>query len=156
MNSVRLLRHQISGAHLYLCFVILDTEHILIRQAREKAGFSQTEMAEELGVGRTSYIAFETGRTKLYNKLVGKMSALLGIPPEELLFGRRPDETLFYDPSAMDEWRQGIVEDYERRLTRLQEQLDSANRIIACQDAHIQTLNRSNQYLLEQVGEGSK
>lgn len=136
--------------------MILDTEHILIRQAREKAGFSQTEMAEELGVGRTSYIAFETGRTKLYNKLVGKMSAQLGISPEELLFGRRPDESLLRDESAMEEWRRDIVDKYERRLTRLQEHLDSANRIIACQDAHIQTLNRSNQYLLEQLGKGPK
>ena len=136
--------------------MILDTEHILIRQAREKAGFSQTEMAEELGVGRTSYITFETGRTKLYNKLVGKMSAMLGIPPEELLFGRRPDENLLRDESAMEEWRRGLVENYERRLAGLQEQLDSANRIIACQDAHIQTLNRSNQYLLEQLGKGPK
>ena len=131
--------------------MILDTEHILIRQARERAGYSQTEMAEELGVGRTSYIAFETGRTKLYNKLVGKMAGLLGISPEELLFGPRPDKAVLREQASLEEWRQNIVEDYERRLSVLQERLDAANRIISYQDTSIQSLTQANQYLVEQL-----
>ena len=129
----------------------LDSVHIPIRQAREQAGFSQTEMAEELDVGRTTYIAFETGRTKLYNRLVGKMSDRLGITPEELLFGRRPDEALLRDQSSLEEWKQSIVEDFERQLAALNEKLEAANKIISYQDANIRTLTQTNQDLLEQL-----
>ena len=131
--------------------MVLDSLHIPIRQAREQAGFSQTEMAEELGVGRTTYIAFETGRTKLYNKLVGKMCARLGITPEELLFGQRPDEALLRDQSTLEEWKRNIVDEFEQRLAALNVKLDAASKIISYQDNNIRTLTETNQYLLEQL-----
>ena len=131
--------------------MVLDSVHIPIRQAREQAGFSQTEMAEELGVGRTTYIAFETGRTKLYNRLVDKMSDRLGITPEELLFGRRPDEVLLRDQASLDEWKRNLVDDFERKLAVVNERLEAANKIISYQDANIRTLTETNQYLLEQL-----
>ena len=131
--------------------MLLDTVHTHIRQAREKAGFSQTEMAEELGVGRTSYIAFENGRTRMFNPIAGKMATRLGISLEELLFGRRPDEELLRDQTALDAWKRATVEDYEQRLAILQDKLDAANRIISYQDANIRTLSESNQYLISQL-----
>ncbi len=129
----------------------LDSEHIRIRQAREQAGFSQIEMAEELGVGRTTYISFETGRTKLYNKLVTKMADRLGFEPEELLYGQRPDEALLRDQSTLEEWKRNIVDEFEQRLAALNEKLDAASKIISYQDNNIRTLTQTNQYLLEQL-----
>ena len=108
-------------------------------------------MAEELGVGRTTYISFETGRTKLYNKLVTKMADRLGFAPEELLYGQRPDEALLRDQASIDDWKRSLVNDYEQRIAILQDKLDAANKIISYQDANIQTLTQSNQYLLEQL-----
>lgn len=131
--------------------MLLDTVHTHIRQAREKAGFSQTEMAEELGVGRTSYIAFESGRTRLFNPIAGKMAERLGLTTEELLFGRRPDEGLLRDQESLDAWKRATIEDYEQRLAILQDKLDAADRIISYQDANIRTLTESNQYLISQL-----
>ena len=118
---------------------------------REKAGFSQTEMAEELGVGRTSYIAFESGRTRLFNPIAGKMAERLGLSPEELLFGRRPDEDLLRDQAALDAWKQATIDDYEQRIAALQDKLDSVNKIVSYQDAHIRSLTDANQYLISQL-----
>lgn len=129
----------------------LDTVHTNIRRARENAGFSQTEMAEELGVGRTSYIAFESGRTRLIHPIAGKMAERLGLTREELLFGRRPDEELLLDQAALEEWKRSTVEQYEQRLVALQEKLDAANRIISYQDTNIRTLSDSCQYLISQL-----
>lgn len=150
-DIVRFFRHDGKNQPLYLCHVNLDSEHIRIRQAREQAGFSQIEMAEELGVGRTTYISFETGRTKLYNKLVTKMADRLGFEPEELLYGQRPDEALLRDQASIDDWKRNLVNDYEQRIAILQDKLDAANKIISYKDANIQTLTQSNQYLLEQL-----
>lgn len=122
-----------------------------IRKVREDSGLSQNMMAEKLGVGRTTYIAFETGRTKLYNKLVGKMSNYLGISEEELLYGPRPEEGLLYDQASLDEWKKGIIDDYEHRLTILQEKLAAANRVISMQETNMKTLTETNHYLLQQL-----
>lgn len=128
-----------------------DSAHLHIRKVREDSGLSQNMMAEKLGVGRTTYIAFETGRTRLYNKLVGKMSRYLGISEEELLYGARPEEGFLYDQASLDEWKKSIIEDYERRLTILQEKLASANRVISMQETNMKTLTETNHYLLQQL-----
>ncbi|MBQ9660761.1 MAG: helix-turn-helix transcriptional regulator [Bacteroidales bacterium] len=129
----------------------LDAIHTRIRHAREQAGFSQTEMAEELGVGRTSYVAFESGHVRLFHQLVGRMADRLGLTPEELLFGTRPDEGLLRDQAALDEWKRATVTEYEQRLAALQEKLDAKNQIIETQQMTIRSLNESNQYLISQL-----
>lgn len=128
-----------------------DSAHLHIRKVREASRLSQNMMAEKLGVGRTTYIAFETGRTRLYNKLVSKMSGYFGISEEELLYGPRPEEGLLYDQASLDEWKRGVVEDYERRLEVLQEKLAAANRVISLQETNLKTLTETNQYLLQQL-----
>ena len=76
---------------------MLDTLHNRIREARKNTGLSQKKMAEQIGVGRNSYINFERGRTKLFNRCLYRMAEFLGVPEEELLFGRQPDEALLRD-----------------------------------------------------------
>jgi transcriptional regulator with XRE-family HTH domain len=130
---------------------VLDELHTRIRNAREQAGFSQREMAEELGVGRTTYVNFETGRSRLFNPLLDRLAARLGMSVEELLFGERPDEQLLRDSTALEQWRRNLVSEYEQRLNLLQERLDAASRVIDAQGTTIRTLSDSNQFLMTQL-----
>ncbi len=129
---------------------MLDELHIKIRRAREQAGFSQEEMAEELGVGRTTYINFETGRTRLFNPLLESMAGRLGISVEELLYGPRPDEQLLRDNAELQRWRTSASE-LEQQNSSLQERLEAAGKVIDAQGTTIRTLSDSNQYLMEQL-----
>ena len=126
-----------------------DEFHTNIRLAREQADLTQQEMAEELGVGRTTYIAFEVGRTQLFHPLLPKVAGRLGLSVEQLLLGR--DVNVLRDQATLDEWKHSVVEDYERRIAALQERLDAADKVISLQDANIRTLTESNRYLLEQL-----
>ncbi|MCR4824084.1 MAG: helix-turn-helix domain-containing protein [Bacteroidales bacterium] len=130
---------------------MLDPIHLRIRRTREQAGYSQTRMAEELGVGRTTYISFETGRSRLFNPLVDKMAACLGVSPEELLFGRLPDAELLRDQTRLDEWKRAVTEDYENRLKELQDQLEALRKANALQETALRALSSSNEYLLGQL-----
>ena len=130
---------------------MLDELHTRIRRAREQAGLSQTEMAEELGVGRTTYINFESGRTRLFNPLLESMAQRLGISVEELLYGPRPDEQLLRSNEELQRWRSSVVSDLEQRNSALQERLEAADKVIDAQGTTIRTLSDSNQYLMEQL-----
>ena len=108
-------------------------------------------MAEELGVGRTTYINFETGRSRLFNPLLDSMARRLGISVEELLFGPRPDEALLRSNEELQRWRSSVVSDLEQRNSVLQERLEAADKVIDAQGTTIRTLSDSNQYLMEQL-----
>lgn len=129
---------------------MLDELHTRIRQAREQAGLSQEKMAEELGVGRTTYVNFETGRSRLFSPLMEGMAARLGKSVEEILFGERPDDRLLRDKAALEEWRSSLVAEYESRLSALQEKVDALARVIDAQDTTIRTLNDAKQFLMTQ------
>ena len=130
---------------------MLDELHTRIRQAREQAGLSQEKMAEELGVGRTTYVNFETGRSRLFSPLMEGMAARLGKSVEEILFGERPDDRLLRDKAALEEWRSSLVAEYESRLSALQEKVDALARVIDAQDTTIRTLKDAKQFLMTQV-----
>lgn len=129
---------------------MLDELHTRIRRSREQAGLSQSEMAEELGVGRTTYINFETGRTRLFNPLLDSMAERLGISVDELLFGPRPDGQLLRDNAELQRWRNSASE-LEQQKNTLQERLEAAGKVIDAQGTTIRTLSDSNQYLMEQL-----
>ena len=130
----------------------LDVIHTRIREAREKTGLSQEAMAAQIGVGRTTYINFETGRTKLYCRSLLRMAKFLDIPEEELLFGPRPDEGLLRDQFTLDNWKKQVVDDYEKRLAALREQLDAADKEIVEKDKTLDSLRNTNKFLLEELG----
>ena len=130
----------------------LDVIHTRIREAREKTGLSQEAMAAQIGVGRTTYINFETGRTKLYCRSLLRMAKFLDIPEEELLFGPRPDEGLLRDQLTLDNWKKQVVDDYENRLAALREQLDAADKEIVEKDKTLDSLRNTNKFLLEELG----
>ena len=48
-----------------------------LKHARESAGFSQTQMAENLGIGRSTYTHWELGNREPDIESLGKISEIL-------------------------------------------------------------------------------
>ena len=65
--------------------MIKNSVHTRIRHIRESAGLSQAAMAEELGIGRTTYINFETGKTKLFSSVFSSFIKYCFIIHNEIL-----------------------------------------------------------------------
>ena len=127
-----------------------DFFHINLRRARERAGLTQVELAEELGVGRTTVVSLENGTTRLFNKNLPLIADRLGISLEELLCGADAGFLLADEPSRCERER-ALVDDYEQRIRILQDKLDGATRLNDALQANVDSLTRSNQYLLEQL-----
>lgn len=127
-----------------------DFFHTNIRQAREQAGLSQTELAEEIGVGRTTIVSLEGGKTQLFNKNVPRIAARLGLSVEDYLCGEGVAELLLEEPSRAERERT-IIAEYEHRIQDLQGRLDDARRLNDTLQANVDSLTQSNQYLLQQL-----
>jgi transcriptional regulator with XRE-family HTH domain len=62
-----------------------------LKKAREHAGFTQVEMARELGIGRSTLAAYESGKNAIPRKIVLAWAICTGVPREWLL-GRQHAE----------------------------------------------------------------
>jgi transcriptional regulator with XRE-family HTH domain len=130
--------------------VVDDFFHNNIRRARERAGLSQTELAECLGVVRSTINDLECGRTNLFNKNIPAIARRLGISVEELLCGA-PPEQLLEDPFTRTERENALRKDLEGRISALQEQLDTEKRISHNLQTSLDSLTRSHNFLLDQL-----
>lgn len=128
-----------------------DFFHIHLRQARELAGLSQAELAEEIGVGRTTIVALESGRTRLFNKTVSLIADRLGISVETLLCGGRVEDLLREEPSRLER-EHAIRDEYEQRLQVLQDKLEAEQRLNKALQDNVDSLSQSNKFLLKQLG----
>jgi len=63
----------------------------LIKDLRIKRGLRQKEIAEKLGISRSSYISFEQGKTELNFSQMVKLSDVFGISLEEVGNGLQPN-----------------------------------------------------------------
>lgn len=63
----------------------------LIKQIRIERGLSQADIAEKVGIGRTTYINFEQGKVELNLSEVIKLSDIFGISLEEIKSGLKPN-----------------------------------------------------------------
>jgi DNA-binding XRE family transcriptional regulator len=63
----------------------------LIKKLRQERGFHQSEIAEKIGVSRTSYIAFEKGKKELSFSQAIKLAEIFGISLEDVESGLKPD-----------------------------------------------------------------
>ncbi|MDX9856128.1 MAG: helix-turn-helix domain-containing protein [Candidatus Moranbacteria bacterium] len=63
----------------------------LIKELRNEKKLSQEEIAEKIGVSRSSYIAFEKGEKELHFSQMVKLADMLGISLEEIETGLKPD-----------------------------------------------------------------
>ncbi|MBO7574243.1 MAG: helix-turn-helix transcriptional regulator [Bacteroidales bacterium] len=127
-----------------------DFFHINLRRARERAGLSQAELADEIGVGRTTIVSLESGRTRLFNKTVSLIAKRLGVSDEALLCGREVEELLREEPSRIER-EQAIRDEYEQRLDTLREKLEAEQRLNKVLQGNVDSLTQSNQYLLSQL-----
>ena len=103
-----------------------DKAHDNIRRIRKSLGLSQAAMAEDLGIGRTAYINFETGRTLLYSRNLVKFSAYTGISESSIIcseFREDSEGSLLRDEGGEQLRMKAVREDYEKRIAELQEKL---------------------------------
>lgn len=127
-----------------------DKTHTSIRRIREEAGLSQAMMADELGIGRTTYINFETGKVNLYCKTLSKFAAYFGLDAGDLVSAGRQD-SLLEEKRNFDEQRKALIRDYESRLEVLGEKLKAALQMVQTQDQTIKTLSQTNAFLLSRL-----
>ena len=106
-------------------------------------------MADELGIGRTTYINFETGKTRLFCKTLEKLAQFFGVTEEDILTGK-PEEDDLLQASLTDE-KKLIIQEYENRIAALNEKLEAAEKIIAANERTIRTLTDTNNFLFSQL-----
>lgn len=150
LNIVAFFRHRQSGRVAYLAAMLYDFFHTNLRQARERAGITQEVLAEGIGVGRTTIVSLETGKTRLFNKNIPKVAERLGISLEELLCGI-PADALLRDEPSWAEREHALIEEYEQRIQILQDKLDDAYRLNKALQDNVDSLTTSHNYLLEQL-----
>ncbi|MBP6859112.1 MAG: DUF4065 domain-containing protein [Candidatus Magasanikbacteria bacterium] len=61
--------------------------HIAIKQLRIQRGFSQSEIAQKMGISRTSYISFEQGKRDISLSEAAQLADIFGISLEEMESG---------------------------------------------------------------------
>ncbi len=62
-----------------------------IKELRQKKGLSQAEIAEKIGLSRSSYITFEQGKIELSLSAAIKLTDIFGISLEEMKSGLKPN-----------------------------------------------------------------
>lgn len=131
--------------------MIYDRIHIKIRRVREANGYSQTAMAQELGIGRTTYVNFETGRTNLFCRTLRLMAQKLEISEEQIIMGEKPEGDTLSDVDSQKAREKAIVDDYESRLSQSNDKLEAAERLIKAHEFTIKTLSETNEFLIKQL-----
>ena len=91
-----------------------------IRNAREKKGFSQGEMANQMGVDRSTYINFEHGRTQIISEHLPAFAKIIGMSEEELLLGESEPGSHYLHEGDVSEQ----IDDLSLRLERIELNLE--------------------------------
>ena len=131
-----------------------DRIHDNIRRIRKSLGLSHTAMAEELGIGRTAYINFETGRTLLFSRNLVKFSAFTGISESSIICSgsnQSSEDSLLRDDGMEQIRLKAIREDYENRIAELQEKLAAAEASLRHQIQVSESLIKTNAFLMDRL-----
>lgn len=78
-----------------------DKFHVNLREARKSTGMTQKEVAEKVGVARSTYALYETGERSPDVEVVKKLAEALNVTGDYLI-GNRHVETRMY-PTFFDE-----------------------------------------------------
>ncbi len=122
-----------------------------IKALREDRGLSQSQLADELGIGRTTYLNFETGKTRLFSKNLVALAEYFQLSEEEILCGEKPSEAVLRDVEDFEEKRLALITEYEARLSDLNTKLQQAQQTIEDNKQIIQSLTQTNQFLLSRL-----
>ena len=132
-----------------------DNLHTYIRRLREGAGLSQGAMADELDIGRTTYINFETGRTKPFSRCMSLFAGFFGKSESDLIvesLGPGHGDGLLEQVSGdAEKIRRTLVDDYERKLSVLMDERDALRKRLENNEKIIKTLTETNAYLISQL-----
>lgn len=122
-----------------------------IKTLRESKGLSQRELADELGIGRTTYLNFETGKTRLFSKTLSACADYFQVDEEYILFGEAINSDILHDIEDFESKRLALINEYENRLAHLNEKLSEAWETIEDNKQIIQSLTQTNQFLLSRL-----
>lgn len=82
-----------------------DKFHVNLREARKATGMTQKEVAEKVGVARSTYALYETGERSPDVEVVKKLAEVLNVSGDYLI-GNRHVETKKSYPSFFEEMQQ--------------------------------------------------
>lgn len=131
--------------------MVKDSVHIRIRHIRESAGLSHAAMAEELGIGRTTYINFETGKTKLFGSVFSSFIEYFNLSESDVLSSLSSAPGILEEKQNFEEIKHTLIDDYEKRLDSLRDRCDALERKITKDEEIINSLTRINDYLISQL-----
>ncbi len=112
----------------------MDTFHEKIKSLRLSRGLSQEEIADLMGIQRSTYGNFERGSTNLFSPNLLKFAKAIGVTPEEI-FSPEPDIPLG------GYLAEGDLED---RLTVVEDRMDVLTRKIDVLLTMVDTLSRKS------------
>tara|TARA_R110001592_G_scaffold107256_2_gene300374 strand:- start:203 stop:562 length:360 start_codon:yes stop_codon:yes gene_type:complete len=99
-----------------------------IRKIRKLRAYSQTDVAEKLGVNQKAYSKMELGKTQLNWEKLNKIAAILTVSIFELIDPTRSFNEMNLDSNFEDKtislFKQ-VINDYENRITELEEENQS-------------------------------
>jgi transcriptional regulator with XRE-family HTH domain len=85
-----------------------------LRELRKRRGFTQTEIAEKLGLNQPLVSQYERGDTRLHGSLVAALARALKVPSDEILgLQDSRDNSIFTDRRFLRRLRK--MEDLSRR-----------------------------------------
>ena len=61
--------------------------HEYLKILRQRQGLSQDDMADKMGIERSTYSNFELGKTNLFSPNLAKAAQVLGVSEDEILIG---------------------------------------------------------------------
>lgn len=112
-----------------------------IARKRWKLAKTQQEIADSLGLDRTTYRLIESGKTQLLNPHLGKLAEELGTTVEELVLGEdameilREDEARYESSSATE-----TEAKLKSKIAELKKEIDEKDKKIASQEEKIHSL----------------
>jgi len=99
-----------------------------IRKIRKLRAYSQTDVAEKLGVNQKAYSKMELGKTQLNWDKLNKIAEILAVSVFELIDPTRNFDKMNFDSNFEDKtislFKQ-VINDYESRITELEEENQS-------------------------------
>lgn len=124
--------------------------HSRIRRFRENLGLTQEEIADELGIGRTTYINFEKGNISLHCRTLRLLAEFANVSEEQILYGRNiSEESLLCDDRDFEQEKRALIEEYEQRIASLNATISELRSSQKDKDELIKSQMKTIEYLLK-------
>ena len=81
----------------------MDRLHENIRRVRMRLGYSQDDMADLMGIERSTYSNFELGKTKLFGSSMSKFASAVKMSEEEILLDGGPLTAGYLNAGGIEE-----------------------------------------------------